>query len=326
MRPDTRRTSRLPALILSAALTLGAAAPVAAQDQGTPAAETAPISETASQLPAADLPSMNPQGFIFEVDSTYSGMFSEVPDEAPVYEMTVPKVDADRAGQIAEGLGIDGEVQEAGTGTFDVQGESGMLFITPGMMQYISSANVPDGDLPNDEEAVAFAREWLRQVGLLPPNVGEGKVQTRINNPPRIVVSLQPVRPAPLLSASPNITVTVGPEGSVLESTYQWADISQGEQYKLRGTEAAWAEVESRRSYLETIIPGDAYQPGTVINGQAVYTSVHLAYTTSGLPGETQYLQPVYVFSGQLTPEGSEESYAVVSYVPALINSRQPVG
>jgi hypothetical protein len=326
MRLDTFQTSRRHAILMGASLAIGAASPLAAQDDATPAADSVPVSETASQLPAADLPSMNPQGFIFEVESTYSGMFSEIPDEAPVYQMTVPEIDAERAAEIAAGLGLEGDVQEAGTGTFDIQAENGMLFITPGMMQFISSADVPDGDLPNDEEAVAFSREWLRQVGLLPSNVGDGKVQTRIENPPRIVVSLQPVRPAPLLSASPNITVTIGPEGAVLESTYQWADISQGEQYKLRGTEAAWVEVEGRRAYLETIIPGDAYQPGSVINGQAVYTSVYLAYTTSGLPGETQYLQPVYVFTGQLTPEGSEESYAITSYVPALINSQQPVG
>lgn len=320
------RSTRLPSLLLSATIALGAASPSVAQDQGTPSSETAPLSETATQLPAADLPSMNPQGFVFEVESSYNGMFAELPDEAPVYPMQFPDVDADRAAKIAEGLGLDGDVTEAGTGTFEVQAESGSLFITPGMMQFISSADVPEGELPNDEEAVAFSREWLRQVGLLPSDVGEGKVQTRIENPPRIVVSLQPVRPAPLISATPNITVTLGPEGSVLESTYQWADIAQGEQYQLRGTEAAWAEVESRRAYLDTILPGDTYTAGSVITGQAVYTNVSLAYTSSGLPGETQYLQPVYVFTGTLTPEGSEESYPITSYVPALINSQQPVG
>jgi hypothetical protein len=269
---------------------------------------------------------MNQQGFVFELESTYNGTFSPLPEEAPVYAMKFPEIDADRARQIAEGLGIEGEVQEQGNGTFGVESENGSLFITPGMMQFISSEEIPEGDLPANDEAVAFGREWLRQVNLLPANVGEGKVETRLESPPRIIVSFQPVKPAPLLSASPNVTVTLGPQGSILESTYQWSDISQGDVYKLRGTQSAWEEVESRRAYVETVLPAESFDPGATITGHAEYTQVSLAYTSSGIPGQQQYLQPVYVFTGKITPEGSENSYDVTSYVPALINSQQPVG
>jgi len=324
------RTSKLPIFLLSAALAISAASPAFAQDASTSSEgdETSPAasSETASQLPAADLPSMNQQGFVFELESSYNGTFSEIPNEAPVYGMQFPQVDSDRAASIASGLDIEGDIQDQGNGTFNVQGDNGSLFITPGMMQFIASRDVPEGDLPGNEEAVAFGREWLRQVNLLPANVGEGKVQTRLENPPRIVVTFQPVSPAPLLSASPNITVTLGPQGAILESTYQWTDISQGDMYQLRGTESAWAEVESRRAYVETLLPTDAFEPGSTITGHAEYTQVSLAYTSSGIPGQQQYLQPVYVFTGQITPDGSEESYPVTSYVPALINSQQPVG
>lgn len=320
------RTSRRSAILMGASLALGATARVRAQDDGTPAPDSELVSETAAQLPAADLPSMNPQGFVFEVQSTFDGMFNDLPTEAPVYVMEQPNIDLEQAQAIASNLGIEGEVVEQGAGTFEAQGESGTLFVVPGMMQYISNAEVPEGAHPNDEEAVAFSREWLRQVSMLPGDVGQGRVQTRLENPPRVVVTFQPVRPAPLISASPNIRVTLGPEGTVLEAANQWARITEGELYQLRGTEAAWAEVESRRAYLETILPQDTFEPGATITGQATYTEVALAYTTSGIPGERQYLQPVYVFRGTLTPEGSEESYAITSYVPALINSQQPVG
>ncbi|HWV25247.1 MAG TPA: hypothetical protein VNZ58_13750 [Thermomicrobiales bacterium] len=316
--------TRIPALALSAMLALGLTAPVLAQDDATAPSET--TSETAAQLPAANLPSMNAQGFVFEIESDYNGTFSPLPDEAPVYTMSSPTVDEDQAKSIAEGLGIDGDVDNKGEGTFNIAGDGGSLFITPGMMQYISDMSVPEGDVPNDDQAVAFAREWLRQVKLLPANVGEGTVQTRIENPPRVVVSFQPVKPAPLLSASPNITVTMGPNGSILESTYQWADISQGDVFQLRGTDSAWDEVKGRRAYVQTELPTDTFEPGSTITGHAEYTNVSLAYTISGLPGEKQYLQPVYVFTGKLTPEGSEKSYTVTSYVPALINNQQPVG
>jgi hypothetical protein len=240
--------------------------------------------------------------------------------------MQFPEVDADRAKSISENLGLDGNVEEEGSGTFSAQGERGSLFITPGMMQFISSEEVPEGDLPANDEAVAFGREWLRQVDLLPANVGEGKVQTRLESPPRIIVSFQPVKPAPLLSASPNITVTLGPQGSILESTYQWTEISQGDVFQLRGTESAWDEVESKRAYVETVLPAESFDPGATITGRAEYTQVSLAYTSSGIPGQQQYLQPVYVFTGKITPDGSDNSYDVTSYVPALINSQQPVG
>ena len=52
----------------------------------------------------------------------------------------------------------------------------------------------------------------------------------------------------------------------------------------------------------------------------------HKIWPTSGIPGEPQFLQPVYIFKGTVTPEGSEESFPIAAYVPALVNSRQPVG
>lgn len=318
------KQTKLPALALSAMLALGVGAPVVAQENATPPA--GPVSETADQLPAANLPSMNAQGFVFELESTYNGTFSQLPKDAPVYEMTFPTVDGDQAKNIAGNLGIDGDVANQGEGTFSVEGDGGSLFITPGMMQYISANDAGDGDLPDNDGAIAFAREWLRNVKLLPADVGEGTIQTRIENPPRVVVSFQPVKPAPLLSASPNITVTLGPDGTVLESAYQWAQISQGSMFQLRGTDAAWDEVQSRRAYVQTELPTETFKPGSTINGRAEYTKVSLAYTTSGIPGGKQYLQPVYVFTGKVTPEGSSESYDVTSYVPALINSNQPVG
>jgi len=318
------KRSPLPALALSAMLAFGVSSPVLAQDGDSTPPETA--SETAAQLPPANLPTMNKQGFSFDLESTYDGAFSALPDEAPVYAMSFPAIDEDRAKSIAESLGIDGDVDNRGEGTFSVDGGDGSLFITPGMMQFISSKDVPEGDLPGNDEAVAFAREWLRQVKLLPSNVGDGVIQTRIENPPRIIVNFQPVKPAPLLSVSPNITVTLGPNGSILESTYQWAEISQGDMFQLRGTDSAWSEVQGRLAYIETELPTGTFEPGSTIAGKAEYTSVTLAYTTSGGAGGKQYLQPVYVFHGTLTPEGSDEGYPVQSYVPALINSQQPVG
>lgn len=325
-RNISRRSSRLAALVLSGTLVLSAATPILAQDESTPAPDQELSSETTSQLPPADLPTMNQQGFVFEHTSTFDGNFDEVADEAPVYAMQIATYDADRAQAAADQFGIEGDIEQQGEGTFSVSGENGSLYMTPGLLQFISSQDIPEGDLPGDEEAIAFAREWLRQVGMLPANVGEGRVETRVENPPRVIVTFQPVQPSPILSSTPNITVTLGPQGFILESSNRWADIAQGDMYQLRGTEAAWVEVESKRAYVETMLPADQFETGSTITGTASYTSVSLAYTSSGIPGEQQYLQPVYVFEGTISPEGTDDSFPISSYVPALINSQQPVG
>ena len=321
-----RHSSRLPALALSAALALSVASPVFAQDtpESTPAAGGS--SEVAAELPPADLPTMNQQGFVFELESTFSGALDRVPKEAPVYAMTYPTLDADQAKEIVAKLGVEGDIEDQGGGTYSASGEGGDVFITPGLTQFISSQEIPEGDLPADDEAIAFAREWLRQVGMLPANVGDGKVVTRVENPARIIVTFKPVQPAPILSADPNITVTLGPQGSILESSIRWAQLAEGDMYQLRGGEAAWAEVQGQRSYLEVSLPGDLFDPGSTVTGTAAYDSVSIAYTSSGIPGQTQYLQPVYVFTGKITPEGADKAYPITSYVPALVNSNQPVG
>lgn len=321
----SRFTSRAAALLLSASLALTAVVPIAAQES-TPPADSELVSETASQLPAADLPTMNEQGHTFEFSSTFNGSLSEVPVEAPVYTMQTPTYTSEQVQERASEIGLDGDVQDLGNDTYTVEGDSGSLFVTPGRLQYISSEDAPEGDLPNDESAIASAREWLRVNGMLPANVGEGSILARIDDPGRIVVGFQPLSPSPLISSTPNVTATIGPEGAVLEATYNWAEITAGETYQLRGAEAAWTEVESRRAWVDASLPTDQFEPGSTVSGAVEYTRISLAYTTSGIPGEQQYLQPVYVFSGELTPDGSDQRYTVQAYVPALINSNQPVG
>ncbi len=307
-----------------ALLLTAASSPFAAAQDSTPPPPGE--SEIATQLPAADLPTMNEQGFLFELESTWNGSFDSVAREAPVYRMEVPSHDAASVQQIASRLGIEGEVEDQGSGTFAVAGENGSLFVTGGLEQYFSTATIPEGELPADEQAVAFAREWLRQIQLLPADAGDGSVIARIESPARVIVSIEPLRPENLLSAYPSITIIMGPDAVVLEASFRWSGLSTTDTYSLRPVEAAWTEVAEKRSYLETELPADIAEPGSTITGQAVYESVSIGYTTSGIPGEAQYLQPVYVFTGAITPEGSDSAFPITAYVTALVNSQQPVG
>jgi hypothetical protein len=90
--------------------------------------------------------------------------------------------------------------------------------------------------------------------------------------------------------------------------------------------EDAFTVVESRQSYLDVSLPIETFPQGAAITGTASYDEVSIAYTTSGTVGETQYLQPVYVFTGNLTPEGSDETFEITALVPAIVTELQPVG
>ena len=311
-------------LLMSCVMLTTATFGQAAAQESTPAPPG--DSEITSQLPAADLPTMNEQGYLFELESSWTGSFETVPSEAPVYRLDVPAHDAASVEAIASRLGIEGTVEDQGSGSFAIEGESGTYFVTGGLAQYLSRAEIPEGDLPNDEQAVAFAREWLRQTELLPADAGDGVVLERVEEPARVIVAIEPIRPENLLSTYPSITIIMGPDAVVLEASFRWSDLNTADTYSLRPVDTAWTEVAEKRSYLEVGVPAGFADPGTTITGQAVYDQVSIGYTVSGIPGETQYLQPVYVFTGSLTPEGSSESFPITAYVPALVNSQQPVG
>lgn len=308
------------ALLLSA-IPMGMRSVAAQEGTPPPGSET----ELAPQLPAVDLPTMNEMSYTFEIDASWNGS-GGTPAELPVYEFSGKTYSEDEVRQIAETLEVGDEVTSQGEGTYTVTG-NGSLYTTPGMLQYVSGAEVDDeGEMPSDESAIAAAREWLRTTNLLPANIGDGEIAARIDSPSRLVVAFKPANPSPLLSSTPGITVTVGPGNAVLETRIAWADITEGDMYRLRGEEDAFTMVSSRQSYLDLDVPQEQFPQGTVVSGAATYDSVSIAWTTSGVMGEIQYLQPVYVFTGTFTPAEGEDTYPITAYVPAIVTGLQPVG
>lgn len=283
-------------------------------------------SEIAPQLPVADLPDMNATGYLFNFESSWAGSYDNVPTEAPVIRMDWPTYDPDSVKDLAGKLGIEGDVSDQGDGAFEVSSDSGDMFVNPGLVQYISKADAAEGDLPADDQALAYAREWLRQTSLLPADANNGRIESRIDTPPRVVVSVMPVRPGKLISAYPSISVTLGPSGQVQEAAFRWPNLTAEEVYALRPAPEAWMDIENQLIGVSVDLPSDFADPGATVAGKATFTKAEVAYTTSGNPGQTQYLQPVYVFMGSVRPDGADKDYTATAYVPALVNSQQPVG
>jgi hypothetical protein len=281
--------------------------------------------EVTPELPAPDIPTSNQQGYTFKLEAAIRTDLDALPKEQVVYELIRPETSKEEAQKIADRLQIAADVEDKGGGVFEATG-TGQVFVSPDVIQYFSLENVGDGDLPTDDEAVAFAREWLRLTGLLPPDLGDARIASRSAESQRLVVQFQPDEPKSILSAYPSITVTLGPKGTILEASLRWGTIERRDLYQLRPASEAWAEVKSGQAFLDVSLPEDEAPAGSEVTGRVTYSGVELAYTTAGPPGGKQYLVPVYVFTGRIRPEGSEKTYPIRAYVTALANSGAPVG
>jgi hypothetical protein len=282
-------------------------------------------SEVTAELPPPDIPTSNQQGYTFNLKSTLRTDLGALPREATVYELIRSVPTLDEAQKVADRLNIGSAVQDKGNGTFEASG-TGQVFVSADLVQYFSLADVRPGDLPGDDEAIAFAREWLRLTGLLPPDLGDAQIVGRVQDSQRVVVQFLPQEPKDVLSGYPSITVTLGPTGTIVEASLRWAEIRRGDVYQLRPAQDAWKDVQSGQAYIEVQLPADEAPAGADVTGSVTYSSVDLAYTTAGPPGGHQYLEPIYVFRGRMRPDGSDKTYPIKTYVAALANSGAPVG
>jgi hypothetical protein len=304
-------------------ITFGTTVPVTPTPDGSQ--DGGSDSELSPELPPPDFPSTNVEGYTFDLRYALSAELDGVPREASVYELLRDEPTVKSVQAIADKLGIDADVEDRGDGSFTASG-NGELFVTIDVIQYLSTAEVSENDLPSDEKAIADARDWLRHASLLPPDIGKGEVITRIDDAHRLIVGFEPAEPKNVLSGYPSITVTLSSDGEVLEAAIRWANIVRADVYRLMSPEQAWQLVSSGQAYLAPDLSAAKIDPGTDVKGRVTFSSISIAYATAGPPGGQQFLQPIYVFEGRIRPEGDDRTYPITAYVSALANSGAPVG
>ncbi len=297
-----------------------------ASDSPAPSTSGDGSSEVTEQLPPAELPTGNLRQLDLQLDTTLDTDLDDAPTEADVYSLTTNPPNPDDVATLAEAVGIDGDVEDRGNDTYVVSGK-GELFVSPDLTQYLSDDIPTLADLPSDEDAIDFARDWLRSVGLAPADLGEGTVSSRTEAVGRVSVTFDPTDPAAILVDYPTITVVIGPDGIVLEAGVRWADIAVTERYLLRPAEDAWREVEDGNAYIEAEFNDADLPVGTEVTGEATYTDVSVAYTTAGAVDGARFLVPVYVFTGEVAAEsGADGTSEIRAYVPAIVTEQTPVG
>lgn len=303
--------------------------PTSPQRTATAGATATPrpgASEIAPTLPPPDIPGSNQQGYSFKLKAQLKVGFDNVPNQAPVYQLIHSPLSAQDAQSLADRLKIGGKIEERGQGSFAASGAGGQLFVSPDVTQFVSPVKAQTGTFPADNDALAIAREWLRESGLVPPDIGSGKIVSKNDKTGRLVVLFGPVEPDNVLSGYPSVTVSLDAKGQILEATSRWAIIQRGDLYQLRAPAQVWELVKSGQAYIEVNVPASDYPGGSEIDGTVAYTDISVAYTTAGPPGGQQYLEPIFVFSGQLKPDGSKQSFPLKAYVAALASSNSPVG
>ena len=270
------------------------------EPSATTTPEPTPLVGDYGALPPADIPSGSSGGGQVRLTYHLNMSLQQVPQQAPVYQLQPRVWSADDAASLAKSLGITGDVQDQGNGSFRASG-NGELYISNSLVQYIapsggaSGTPTSGGELPDNGTLVQTARGWLVEQDLLGASIGPGTVTSRDETNGVAQVQFKPVEPDTLLSAIPSANVTIGSSGAVTEAFVRWPAAMPRSTYGLRSASALWSDASSGRGYIEI------NNGGAAVSGDATITSASLAYTTAGDPGTQQYLVPLVVFSGQVS-------------------------
>ena len=280
-------------------------------------------------LPSADVPSGSPGSGRLQLAYHLNMSLQQVPQQAAVYSLESRAWSASDAATLAKSLGISGDVQDQGNGSFRASG-NGELYISNSLVQYIAppgggSATPTDEQLPGNSALVQIAHDWLVQQNLLGAAIGAGSVTSRDENSNVAQVQFKPVEPDALLSAIPSANVTIGAGGSVTEAFVRWPASMPRSNYGLRSAAALWSDASNGHGYVEV---DDSALPsvGGALTGDATITSASIAYTTAGDPETQQYLVPLVVFEGQATVQGADAPVPIKIYVSAVGAQAAPRG
>jgi len=182
-------------------------------------------------------------------------------------------------------------------------------------MRNVNPLDIP-GKLPSDDEAIEIATNFLKERDLLPEGaffkrVEHGKMTQLVRDGPDIVtwedVQVWYGRTLNGLEVKgTKISIDIGGGGDVIDFYSNWREYAPYMELPLITPEEAFGELKSKGIPVDT-----NHQQDVSIN------DISLAYRSK--PGSQQeiYLEPVWVFKGNVMENGKTVR-PVIEYIPAL--------
>jgi len=217
--------------------------------------------------------------------------------------------------RIKEGSGNFGIMKEDHSMHVYLKNTGGIEFTNSNRLHKENTLDVP-GNLPSDDEAIKIATNFLKERELLPDGaffrrVEHGKISQLVRDGDDIVtwedVQIWYGRKLNGLEVKgTKISIDIGGGGDVIDFYSNWREYAPYMELPLITPEEAFGELKSKGIPVDT-----NHQQDVSIN------DISLAYRSK--PGSQQeiYLEPVWVFKGNVMEDGKSVR-PVEEYIPAL--------
>ena len=216
-----------------------------------------------------------------------------------------------------------GRIKE-GKESISISDDSGYIILyNNGAIEYtntnrantINPIDVPR-NLPSDDEAIRIATNFLKERDLLPGDLvvegtDHGKIYRVTKNDTTIVewedVIVRYRRMLNGLKAKGSgISIAVGGDGSVIELDSNVKNYTPYEEFSIKSPEAAFEDLK-----IQGVPVGEEIPETVSVN------EIYLSYHARPRAFTEEYLEPVWVFKGNVMVNGSSVM-AVEQYIPAL--------
>ncbi|OPY36105.1 MAG: hypothetical protein A4E35_02147 [Methanoregula sp. PtaU1.Bin051] len=214
--------------------------------------------------------------------------------------------------EVEEGSSI---ASEDGTKYVILHNSGSIEFTNSNRAHTVNPFDVP-GNLPTDDEAIRIATQFLTDRDLLPDDaicIGteHGKIYQLGNNGNNTVVWEDiEVWYGRMLNGlkvkGSQLSVAVGGGGDIIDYYSNWRNYEPYKEFPVKSPEQAFDELKTKG------IPVD-----TNTSDKVSIKEVYLAYHTKAGAETEYYLEPVWVFEGDVIVDG-KSSMTVTEHIPAL--------
>lgn len=303
------------------------------------------------KLPSLSIPNLPLKEGVapeFVLDTKTGRLPKNLPDRLKVYKITpaAPSpLAGEKAKELAAKLGFRGDPQRLSSSEYrwedDQQNRSLNVNITTNHFSLgtdiKSLTGLPPGSPPTQASAVARAKNFLQNLGLLSGDYAEGRQETvylKVEGETlRKVQSLseaqltrvdffRQIEEQPILGSKPYeglISVILSEVDNPFVVFHHWTlDVKQGSTYPLKVTAQVWKELEEGQAKIVFLGPlrGDPYASYAPLDPEIIYIrEIYLAYFDS--EKLQSFLQPVYVLEG-LGVTSQKQQLKYIAYIPAV--------